>query len=68
MGLVGIHDPDTLHHFNGLTHCPWCGKEGHNEGTVVNHLWMVHYRLGLVCDKCNDCPSTSSDTLCHHSQ
>ena len=66
MGLVGIHDPDALHHFNGLTHCPWCGKEGQNEGTMVNHLWMVHYRLGLVCDKCNNCPSTSLDTLhCH---
>ena len=22
MGLVGIHDPDALHHFNGMTHCP----------------------------------------------
>ena len=28
MGLVGIHDPDALCHFNGLTHCPWCRKEG----------------------------------------
>ena len=68
MGLVGIHDPDTLCPFNSMTHCPWCGKEGQNEGTVVNHLWTVHYRLGLVCNKCNDCPSTLSDTLCHHSQ
>ena len=67
MGLVGIHDPDALHHFNGLTHCPWCGKEGQNKGTVVNHLQMVHYRPGLVCDKCNNYPSTSSDTLCYHS-
>ena len=66
MGLVGIHDPDALCHFNGLTHCPWCGKEGLNEGTVVNHLQTVHYRLGLVCNKCNDCPPTSLDTLCHH--
>ena len=65
MGLVGIHDPDTLHHFNSLTHSPWCGKEGQNKGTLVSHLWMVHYRLGLVCNKCNDCPSTSLDTL-HH--
>ena len=68
MGLVGIHDPDILCHFNSLIHCPWCGKEGQNEGTVVNHLQMVHYRLGLVCNKCNDCPSTSSDTLCCHDQ
>ena len=62
MGLVGIHDPDILHCFNGLTHCLWCEKEGQIEGTVVNHLWMVHYRLGLVCDKCNNCPSSSLDT------
>ena len=67
MGLVGIHDPDALCHFNSLTHCHWCEKEGQNEGTVVNHLQMVHYRLDLVCKKCNDCPSTSLDTLCHHS-
>ena len=63
MGLVGIHDPDTLCHFSGITHYPWCGNEGQNEGTVVNHLWTVHYRLGLVCNKCHDCPSTTSDTL-----
>ena len=67
MGLVDIHDLDALHCFNGLTHCPWCGKEGQNEGTVINHLWTVHYRLGLVWNKCNDCPSTSLDTLHHHS-
>ena len=42
MGLMGIHDPDALHHSSGITHCPWCGKEGQNEGTMVNHLWMVH--------------------------
>ena len=68
MGLVGIYDPAALHHFNSVTHCPWCGKEGQNEGTVVNHLQMVHYRLGLVGNKCNNCPSTSSDTLHCHSQ
>ena len=22
MGLVGIHNPDALCHFDGLTHCP----------------------------------------------
>ena len=68
MELVGIHNPDALHHFNSMTHCPWCGMEGQNEGTVINHLWMVHYRLGLVCNKCYNYPSTSSDTLCHHGQ
>ena len=38
MGLVGIHNPDTLHCFSGMTHCSWCGKEGQNEGTVVHLL------------------------------
>ena len=32
MGLVGIHDLDVLHCFISITHCPWCGKEGQNEG------------------------------------
>ena len=66
MGLVGIHDPDALQHFAGFTYCPWCGKEGQNEGMVVNHLRTTHYRLGLVCDKCHGCPTTTCDTLlCH---
>ena len=66
MGLVGIHDPDALWHFASFTYCPWCGKEGQNEGMVVNHLRTTHYRLGLVCDKCHSCPTTTSDTLhCH---
>ena len=68
MGLMGIHDPDTLCHFCGVTHCPRCRKEGQNEGTVVNHLWTIHYRLGLMCKKCYGCPSTSSKTLCWHGQ
>ena len=66
MGLMGIHDPDALCHFNGVTHCPWCGKEGQNEGTVVNHFWTVHYRLSLMSKKCFSWPSTSSETIrCH---
>ena len=48
MGLIGIHVPDTLCHFSSITYCPWGGKEGQNEGTMVNHLQTVHYRLGLV--------------------
>ena len=67
-GLVGTHDLDALCHFNGMTHCPWCRKEGQNEGTVINHLRMVHYRLSLVCDKCYNYLSTASDTLCCHGQ
>ena len=66
MGLVGIHDPDALWHFAGFTYCPWCGKEGQNEGTVVNHLRTTHYRLGLLCDKCHGCLTTTCDTLCCH--
>ena len=66
MGLKGIHDPDALWHYASFTYCPWCGKEGQNKWTVVNHLQTIHYRLGLVCDKCHGCPSTTSDNLhCH---
>ena len=68
MGLTVIHHPDALHHFNGVTHCPWCGKEGQNEGTVVNHLQMMHYKLGLVCEKCFHCPSVTSEAIQHHGQ
>ena len=67
MNLTGIHDPGALCHFNRVTHCPWCRKEGQNKGTVINHLHTVHYRLGLVCKKCFGCPSTSLETLCCHS-
>ena len=66
MGLVDIHDPDALWHFAGFTYCPWCGKEGQNEGMVVNHLRIRHYRLGMVSDKCHGCPTTTCDTLHHH--
>ena len=66
MGLMGIHDPNALQCYAGYTYCPWCGKEGQNEGTVVNHLRTTHYRLGLVCDQCFGCPSVMSDSLCWH--
>ena len=66
MGLMGIHDLDALHHFNGVTHCPWCRKECQNEGTAINHLQMVHYRLGLMCKKCFSCPSISLEAICCH--
>ena len=38
MGLKEIHSPKALHRQVGLTFCLWCGKEGQNYGTVVNHL------------------------------
>ena len=47
MGMMGIHDQDALCHFSRLTHYPWCRKEGQNEGTVINHLQTVHYKLAL---------------------
>ena len=68
MGLMGIHDPDALHHFNRLTHCPWCGKVGQNEGTIINHLGTAHYKLGLFCKKCFGCPSTTLEAICYHGQ
>ena len=68
MGLTGIHHPDALCHFNGVTHCPWNGKEGQNEGTVINHLWMMHYKLGLVCEKCFCCPLVTSEAIWHNGQ
>ena len=66
MGLKGIHNPNALQHFAGYTYCPWCGKEGQNEGTMVNHLSTAHYRLGLVCDHCFGCPTVTLDTPCQH--
>ena len=66
MGLMGIHDPDALQCYAGYTYCPWCRKEGQNEGTVVNHLRTTHYRLGLVCNWCFGCPSVMLDSLCQH--
>ena len=48
MGLEGIHDPDALRHFARYTYCPWCRKDGQNEGTIMNHLRTIHYKLGLV--------------------
>ena len=68
MGLKGIHSPKALKWWNGLSFCPWCGKEGQNEGTVVNHLRTSHYHLGLICSQCLEYITTSSDTMCHHAQ
>ena len=46
MGLKGIHHPDALHCFTGLTFCPWCGREGQNVGTMINHLWDNALQVG----------------------
>ena len=68
MGLNSIHHPNALTCFNGVTNCLWCGKEGQNEGMVVNHLQMMLYKLGLVCEKCFCCPSVTSEAIWHHGQ
>ena len=66
IGLMDIHDPNALQHYAGYTYCHWCGKEGQNEGTVVNHLRTTHYRLGLVCDRCFGFPTVMLDSLHWH--
>ena len=66
MGLMGIHNLDALQCYAGYTYCPWCGREGQNERTVVNHLRTTNYRLGLICDQCFGCPSVMLDSLCQH--
>ena len=53
--------------FAGVTFCPWYGREGQNEGTMVNHLQIMHYRLGLVCNQCLHFPSVTSETIWQHS-
>ena len=68
MRLNGIHSPKTLCRQTGLSFCLWCGKEGQNEGTVVNHLWMSHYHLGLICSQCLKYFTTSANAMHHLSQ
>ena len=52
MGLLDIHSPDALCHHGSLAFCPCCGKEGKIEGTIINHLWIMHYQLELICNRC----------------
>ena len=68
MGPKGIHSPKALWHHSGLSFCPWCGKEGQNKGTVVNHLQTMHYHLGLICTQCLDYFITSTDAMHQHTQ
>ena len=66
MGLADIHHSDALQCFNGVTHCPWCRKEGQNKSTIINHLRTVHYKLGLICERCFCCLSVMSEAIqCH---
>ena len=68
MGLTNIHHPDALCHFNGVTHCLWCRKEGQNEGMIINYLQTMHNKLGLVCKKCFCCPLVTSEAIWCHGQ
>ena len=63
MGLKGIHHPNALHHFARLNFCTCCGKEGQNEGTMVNPLWTMHYKLRLVCSRCLHFPLITSEAI-----
>ena len=68
MGLKVIHSPEALKHQASLLFCPWCGKEGQNEGTMVNHLCTGHYHLRLVCKRCLSYFTTTLDIMQHHTQ
>ena len=68
MGLKGIHHPNALCCHAGLSYCPWCGKEGQNEGTVVNHLQTMHYKLGLVSSGCLHFSVATSEAMQSHGQ
>ena len=52
MGLKGIHILEALRCHGSLSFCPWCRKEGQNEGIVMNHLHTSHYSLGMICERC----------------
>ena len=42
MGLMGIHHPDALCHFNRVTHCPWCGKMGQMRAQLlITPRWCI---------------------------
>ena len=66
IGLKCIHYSDTFHCWGGLTFCPWCRKEGQNEGTVVIHLRTTHYHLGLICTQCHKYFTTNVEAMHHH--
>ena len=68
MGLKGIHFPEALRCHGSLSFCPWCWKEGQNEGTVVNHLCTSHYCLGLICNRCLLFFTTNSNVMPCHAQ
>ena len=68
MGLEGICSPKALQWWSGLTYCPWCGKEGQNEGMVVSHLQIMHYHLDLICTCCLGYFTMGADVVWWHTQ
>ena len=51
MGLRGIHSPEALRCWGGLAFCPWCGKEGQNEGMVLTPCeWVITTWASFVAD------------------
>ena len=84
MGLGGIHHPNVVWCFNGVTHCPWCGKEGQNKGTSLTTWgqcitsWVsyaesvpvpIHHDIGLSCHSQKNCqPSVEEGPVSHPHQ
>ena len=68
MGLKGIHSPEALKHQVRLSFCPWCGKEGKNEGTMVNHPCTRHYHIRLINERCLSYFMATLDKMLHHTQ
>ena len=67
MGLRGIHSPEALQQWGGLSFCLWCRK-GQNKSTLVNHLQTSHYHLGLICSHCVEYFTMNTDAMHWHSQ
>ena len=40
---MGIHDHNTLCHFSGVTHCPWCSKVGQNQPSAQSSTIYGQY-------------------------
>ena len=67
MGLMGIHDPDALCHFNRLTHCPWCGKEVKTRAPLSTTCRQCITRWAS-CEKFFGCLSIMSEAIHCHGQ
>ena len=68
MGLWGIQCLEALKQQEGLSFCLWCGKEGQNERTIINHIHTRHYWLGLICKRCLSYFTTTLDKMRHHAK